>query len=274
LPGIQEWSGTEHKKLQMRSIILLLALCSFSLTSFSQESVNKSDARGMRQGKWVARYPGGSLRYEGYFIDDKPTGEWKRFHENGKLKAQMSYRLLSGRAFSSLFDDEGKLYARGVFDGTNRDSTWNFYSGDIIVQTENYHLGKKEGNSMGFSQHGTVLWAREFRDDLLHGKSIEYYSTGTKKSEITYLLGKKSGPAFFFDENGVLYMEGLYTDDLSEGEWNIYSKEGSINYQIKYSKGNLLNSGAIDSIQLREFKKYDQLKGKIPEPKIDQTDRP
>lgn len=228
----------------------------------------------MRQGKWVARYPGGSLKYEGYFVNDKPSGEWKRFHENGKLKAQMAYRPQSGRAYSSLYDEDGALYARGVFEGTDRDSTWNFYSGEKIVQTENFRLGKKEGPSMGFTQAGIVLWAREFHEDLLHGKSMEYYSSGIKKSDITYQLGKREGPALFYDETGVLYMDGLYTDDLSEGEWNIYSKDGKIRYKIRYSKGNLLDSSTADSIQLREFKKYDQIKGKIPEPKIDQTDRP
>jgi len=258
----------------MRRIILLLVLCAFTLNDFAQESLNRIDSGGLRQGRWVARYPGGTLRYEGTFSNNKPEGEWKRYHENGKLKALMNYRIGSDRAFASLFDEEGNLYAKGVFDGTKRDSTWNFFSGDKIVQTENYRLGKKSGTAMGFDHHGTVLWAREYRDDILSGKSIEYYTTGTKKCELTYALGQKNGPALFYDENGVLYMDGLYKDDLSEGDWNIYSKEGKIRYQIKYSKGNILNSGTIDSIQLKEFKQYDQIKGKIPEPKVNQTDMP
>jgi antitoxin component YwqK of YwqJK toxin-antitoxin module len=69
-------------------------------------------------------------------------------------------------------------------------------------------------------------------------------------------------------------MEGNYKDDLSDGDWIIFDKDGKIKYQIKYDKGNILNSGALDSLQINEFKKYDKLKGKIPEPKINETGRP
>jgi len=65
----------------------------------------------MKQGKWIGKYPDGTLKYEGKFFNDKPVGEWKRYHENGKLKAQMSYYQNSGRAFTSLFDTDGKLYS-------------------------------------------------------------------------------------------------------------------------------------------------------------------
>ncbi len=149
-------------------------LCAVTLPAFARESLNKKDSRGMRQGRWVARYPGGTLKYEGSFSNNKAEGEWKRYHENGKLKALMIYRTGSDRAFASLFDEEGNLYAKGVFEGINRDSTWNFYSGDKVVQTENYRLGKKSGPTMGFDHHGTVLWEREYKEDILQGKSDRY----------------------------------------------------------------------------------------------------
>ncbi len=258
----------------MKNIYLLLVFSVVSLFSFSQEAVNKTDSRGMKQGKWVGRYPGGSLKYEGSFANDKPVGEWKRFHENGKTKAVMTYRGNSDRAFASLFDEEGRLYAKGVFEGTLRDSIWNFYSGEQLVQTETYLLGKKEGKSQGFDQHGTVLWEKMWKNDLLEGKSIEYYPTGIKRNEISYLGGIKSGPALFYDQNGSKSMEGAYKDDLSDGEWKVFDNNGKLKYQIHYDKGNILNGGAIDSLQLNEFKQYDRARGKIAEPKLNATGQP
>lgn len=255
--------------------IFLSVMSGFLLVSaFSQNAVNRIDSNGMKQGKWVSTFPGGNKRYEGAFVNGQPVGEWTRYHENGKVKALMNYRPNSGRAFAQLFDEEGKLYAKGVFDGTKRDSTWNFYNGDKIVQTENYRLGKREGAAIGFDHNGIVLWAREYKDDWQDGKSLEYYSDGTKKSEITYSQGRMSGPARFYDEKGILFMDGLYQDDLSEGDWFVYSPDGKIRYKVTYAKGELLNSAAIDSVQLKEFKKYDQVKGKIPEPKMNQADLP
>ena len=258
----------------MKNILLLFVFCSVSNLSFSQEAVNRTDSKGLKQGKWVARYPGGSLKYEGTFDQGKPIGEWKRYHENGKTKALMSYRPNSDRVFASLFDEEGKLYAKGIFEGALRDSTWNFFSGDQLVQAENYLQGKKEGLATGFDRNGKVMSEKEWKNDLPDGKSIEYYSTGVKRNEITYVAWKKNGAAMFYDENGVKSMEGSYRDDLSDGIWKVFDKEGKLKYQIKYDKGEILDSGALDTLQLKEFKKYDRVKGKIPEPKLNESGLP
>jgi antitoxin component YwqK of YwqJK toxin-antitoxin module len=252
----------------MRKIFLLLVLFLSSILCFSQVSINKTDAKGLKQGKWVSKYPGGSLKYEGNFDNDKPVGNWKRYHESGKVKALMTYRPNSERVFASLFDEEGNLYAKGVFDGTLRDSTWNFYSGEQLVLTENYALGKKTGKAQGFDEQRKVMWEKEFKNNFPDGISIEYYPSGIKRNQISYTEGKKNGLAIFYDENGSKMTEGSYNDDLSDGSWKIFDKTGKLKYEVKYDKGEILNGGAMDSLQMKEFKKYDSVKGKIPEPKV------
>ena len=258
----------------MKSLMLLFLLCIASFLSMSQEAVNKTDDKGMKQGKWVTRYPGGTLRYEGTFERNKPVGEWKRYHENGKIKALMSYRPNSTRVFVSLFDEEGKCYAKGVFEGTLRDSTWNFYSGDILLQTEIYRMGKKEGKATGYYPGGKMMWGKEWKNDLADGIAVEYDPTGIKRSEIFFVEGKRSGRANFYDENGVLSMEGSYLDDLSDGTWKMFDKGGKLKYQIIYEKGEILNRHALDSMQINQFKQYDKVKGKIPEPKMNAAELP
>jgi len=258
----------------MKSLILLLVLCTLSFCSFSQDAVNKTDAQGMKQGKWIGWYPGGTLKYEGVFDRNKPTGEWKRYHENGKIKALMNYRPNSDHVFASLFDEEGKLYAKGIFEGTLRDSVWIFYSGELIVLVENYRQGKKEGKATSFDSNGKVLSEKEWKGDQLDGKVIEYDPTGIKRNEIMYTGGKKNGPALFFDENGVKTMEGSYKDDLSDGTWKIFDNEGKLKHQIKYDKGEIIDNGVNDSLQQNVFKHYDKVKGKIPEPKLNESGLP
>ena len=258
----------------MKKLLLLVALGCASLFSFSQDVVNQTDAKGLKQGRWMGRYPGGTLKYEGAFVDNKPVGAWKRYHENGRIKAEISYRAHSERALTSLFDDEGKLYAKGVFEGTLRDSLWNFYSGNQVVQRENYRLGKREGVSAGFDQNGRLIWEKEWKNDLPEGRSVVYYPTGSKKSELTYQAGKKSGVARFWEENGTVSMEGAYVDDLSDGDWKVYDREGKLKYVVKYGKGAILNSAMLDSLQLLEFKRNEQNRGKITEPKQNESGLP
>jgi len=263
-----------EKSLCMKSLILLLALCTLPFLSQSQEAVNKTDSKGQKQGKWVSKYPGGSLKYEGFFYQNKPTGVWKRYHENGKIKALMTYRPNSERVFASLYDEAGKLYAKGVFEGTLRDSTWSFFSGELLVSVENYHLGKREGQAVGFDQNGKKIWERELKNDLPDGSEVQYDPSGIKRKEIFYKEGKKSGPAFFYDENGVITMEGSYLDDLSDGTWKFFGQDGKLQYQIKYDKGEVVNKGAMDTLQINTFNQYDKIKGKIPEPKVRESGMP
>jgi antitoxin component YwqK of YwqJK toxin-antitoxin module len=258
----------------MRKIFLLFVLFFSFNQGFSQATVNKTDANGLKQGKWVSKYPGGRLKYEGNFDQNKPIGDWKRYHENGKMKALMSYRPNSERVSAVLFDEAGKLYAKGVFESNLRDSTWNFYSGDKLILTENYSLGKKTGKAQGFNEQGAIMWVKGFKNDLPDGLSFEYYPSGIKRNEIPFTEGKKNGLATFYNEDGSKTIEGSYRDDLSDGSWKIFDKSGKLKYEVKYNKGEILNGSAIDSLQLKEFKKYDGLKGKIPEPNVNESGFP
>jgi len=258
----------------MKNLLLILAFFAMPFHTLSQVPLNKTDAKGLKTGKWEGRFPGGTLRYEGSFDKNKPVGEWKRYHENGKVKALMSYRPNSERVFATLFDEEGKLYAKGVFEGTLRDSTWNFYAGELLLKTENYRLGKKEGKATGFYQDGKVMWEKWWKEDLSEGNAIEYDPTGIKRRAIFYREDKKNGPAFFYNENGIKTMEGGYSDDLSDGDWKIFDKDGKLKYQIKYEKGELREQGSLDTLQINEFKKYDRVRGKIPEPKLNESGLP
>ena len=54
--------------------------------------LNVTDEDGLKQGKWTKVYPNGTMAYEVYFENDKPVGEYKRYHENGKLSSVLTYK--------------------------------------------------------------------------------------------------------------------------------------------------------------------------------------
>lgn len=88
----------------MRSILILLLLISLGgkaqwkdyLISVRGDTLNRVDMKGMKQGPWVIKVPDlrGERGYEeeGYFIEDKKDGEWKRFSLEGVKIAQENYR--------------------------------------------------------------------------------------------------------------------------------------------------------------------------------------
>ena len=63
-------------------VFIIAAIMVFSFYVSSQTSINQIDAKGLKQGKWIGKFPSGSTRYEGSFVNDQPVGEMKRYHEN------------------------------------------------------------------------------------------------------------------------------------------------------------------------------------------------
>ena len=68
-------------------IIRILFFC-FPLFCFSQNFIDENQ---YKQGKWIQKHPNGQLRYEGSFIDDKPTGIFNYYTEKGVLKANLEF---------------------------------------------------------------------------------------------------------------------------------------------------------------------------------------
>src|SRR5665648_690404 len=97
----------------IKQLILLLLVIFPSTFLCAQDTINQTDKEGHKQGHWIGKYTNGSIHYEGSFTDDKPVGEWKRFHQNGKIKAQMHFFPNTDKALAELFDSKGIRYAKG-----------------------------------------------------------------------------------------------------------------------------------------------------------------
>lgn len=88
----------------MRSIFIILMLISLAgkaqwkdfMISVRGDTLNRVDMKGLKQGPWVIKVPDlrGERGYEeeGYFMDDKKDGEWKRFSLEGVKIAEENYR--------------------------------------------------------------------------------------------------------------------------------------------------------------------------------------
>ena len=60
----------------------------FSFASSQTETqINKTDQQGRKQGHWIKKYPNDNVMYDGFFKDDHPVGEFRRFFENQSLKS-------------------------------------------------------------------------------------------------------------------------------------------------------------------------------------------
>lgn len=251
----------------MKKQLLPLLLILFPFTFlFGQVAVNQTDVSGQKQGHWIGKYPNGTIRYEGSFANDKPVGEWKRFHENGKIKAHLHQFPNTDKASAELFDSNGVRYAKGNFKGTAKDSTWNYYNNLRLVGQENFSGGIKNGRSLTFFENGIPATESNWVSGMLDGVSRSFYSSGKKKNEIMFQQGKREGLNLIYYESGQTQIAGQYRNDQSDGTWKFMDESGKVKYELKYKAGVLLNPEVVDSIQANEFKAFDRARGKLRDP--------
>src|SRR5512133_963446 len=126
---------------------LFLVLFSAGLLAQSDTIFNQTDANNRKQGYWKKNYPNGKPMYKGFFKDDKPAGEMRRYFESGALKAVMNYDISGENAFTKIFYEDGSPAAEGKYTGSLKDSIWTYYSyySRKISAIESYSKGKREG---------------------------------------------------------------------------------------------------------------------------------
>ena len=251
--------------MKKQLFLLLFVILPFSFIS-AQETINQTDINGHKQGLWRGKYPNGSIRYEGSFTNDQPVGEWKRFHENGKIKALLHNFPNTDKASAELFDSNGVRFAKGNFKGTAKDSTWNYYNSIQLVGQENYSEGEKNGTSLTFFVNGSPATESNWVNSQLNGVSRSFYSSGKKKTEILFQQGKRQGLNLIYYESGQIQITGQYNNDQPEGIWKFMDENGKVKYELNYKAGILLNPQVVDSIQADEFKAFDRAKGKLKDP--------
>ncbi|TVR42035.1 MAG: toxin-antitoxin system YwqK family antitoxin [Cryomorphaceae bacterium] len=203
------------------------------------QPINETDTRGRKQGEWVMKTPEGKLVYEGTFVDDKPVGLFKRYYEDGSLKAEMDHRS-DAVVYARLFY-EGKnpvLMAEGKYLNQQKDSVWISYdpSGQRKA-LDTYRKGIQEGRAVVYHINGEISEEVTFVNDKRHGEWKQYYDTGRLMAEGRYENGMRSGEYKKYYPNGRMWASGKYQDGLKESTWQYGNENGTLGQMVVYRAG-------------------------------------
>lgn len=248
----------------MKEFLLILLL--LPLIGASQGMTNQTDQDGLKQGKWIRSYPNGKLMYEGTFRDDKPAGEWKRYHESGALKAVMKYIAGSDSVDAVLYDINGKPIAEGKYVAEKKTGLWKQYSDGRIISEEEFVNGIKEGKSRIFYPTGELLEESEWKGDKRNGNYRAFYLSGKPFLECRYENDQRNGFCVSWFPSGVMEVDAFYRNDLPEGEWKYYSEKGELRYVLQYSEGYLLNREVLLEVETRNLQEQEKAGKNITDP--------
>jgi len=235
------------------------------------QSKNQRDAGGLKQGYWEAVDSNGKLVYSGYFKDDRPVGEMKRYFPTGGVRVIMNYDDTGTKVRSQFFWQSGELAAQGNYIDTQRDSVWLYYSNytRALSQRVEFTAGKQNGKAQSFYPGGSVAEETIWKDGLKEGVWIQYFNNGQIKSTSVYINDKLEGAFATFYPGGKPEIEGAYRNGVPDGEWKRYDENGKLASTIKYTNGKIANYEELEAAQQEFFKKVMEQEGRIPEPTIE-----
>lgn len=247
----------------MRGILLL---CFFlPLLTIGQEPLNITDPDGLRQGLWRRNYPNGRIMYEGRFINDKPVGEWKRYHDNGFLRAILTYGS-ADTVNATLFDETGKKVAVGNYNGEKKVGLWTYFSDNKVISEDFFVDGLKSGTGRIFYPEGTILEESEWKDGSRSGRYRALFPSGNPFLECMYADGRRHGYCITYYPSGEVEVEASYSMDLPDGEWKYYTENGDLKFILIYQHGLLMNPEMLYKMETKQLEELEKKGRQIADP--------
>ena len=220
--------------------ILFALIIPIAVAGQSVADINKTDASGKRQGRWVRYYPNNTVMYDAIFKDGYPEGEFKRYYQNGTLQSVLAFSNQGTAADAKIYHPNGFLAAQGIYINQQKEGLWQFYSAVVngyLVNKESYSNNLRNGESVKLYHDGTVAEVMNYENDIASGEWIKYHSNGNINLKTTIKNGKIDGEFEAWFEDGQIQFSGAYKQDRREGKWLIYEKDGSLRYEINYVNG-------------------------------------
>lgn len=255
----------------MRNFLSFYIVFLIGVTSLQAQSdtiFNQSDVNNLKQGYWKKNFPNGKLMYKGFFKDNKPVGEMRRYFESGALKAVLNYDSKGEYAHARLLYEDGQLAAEGRYFNSLKDSTWVYYSyyDRSITTRETYLKGARHGMITQYYNNGDISEKTEWKNDKKSGIWEQYFKGNTLKLKASYLDNKLEGDFLVNYEDGRPYVKGSYLHEQRNGKWTFYNEDGTVKTELDYTGGKAAGEDKLDEEQQIFFRQIDENQGKFEEP--------
>jgi antitoxin component YwqK of YwqJK toxin-antitoxin module len=252
-------------KLYITASLLAFSVCASGQV---ETHINKSDQQGRNQGHWIKKYPDETIMYEGFFKNDHPVGEFKRYFENKSLRSILFYSEDGRKASAEMYHPNGYISSKGVYVDQMKEGKWQFFSAasnGYLISEEYYIKNHRNGLSVKFYPDSTIAERVTYVNDVKQGEWIQYYPSGAVWLKSYFLNGKINGPFEVWFENGAIEFSGNYKDDSRDGQWVIYNTDGTIKYKLNYLSG-ITKDRQMDIDESDFLDSLENNRGKIADP--------
>ena len=106
----------------------LLAISKLPRNLFNSDKINILK-KGILNGPMNIYYPNGKIQVKQFFINNRKAGIWQYYYENGKLKTEVVYNMMSSdeEGIVKNYDEKGIIVSEGKVVNENMVGVWNYY---------------------------------------------------------------------------------------------------------------------------------------------------
>jgi len=216
--------------------------------------VNKTDTHGKKQGVWKKFYPNTQvLQYEGQFLNNQPIGEFRYYYPSGKVKAVLQHEKNTKKTAAWFYFENEQLMSEGNYLDMKKDALWKNYSSQgFIISKETYQKDQLNGPRISYYLEGQeedapkILNVAIYKDSLLDGEFMAYFSNGKLMQSGKYQVGEKIGIWSTYYPNGTLNSTERYKEGKLHGWILSYDQEGNQISKILFNLGKKLSGEDLD----------------------------
>ncbi len=233
----------------IKIILFIFSVCFSGLLAQAQtfhihngDTINRTDAKGLKQGVWEKFYSNDVLYARTKFRNGQPVDTAMYYYASGKMKAMLIYKAKSNQKYSVMFSESGKKLGTGYYLGIEKDSLWNYYDEQGgISMTEFYRKGIPNGTWKVYFPGGKETQVTQWKEGKKEGTQTDFFETGVIQKQMTFKADIANGPFLFNFSNGKTWIRGTYKNGDKEGSWLYYNENGTVEKQEDYKKGVLQN---------------------------------
>lgn len=183
---------------------------------------------------------------EGYIQEGKPDGVWASYDQFGKKIVSVEFKNGEPHGRVEIYDYQKPSSSVSYYDRNEYQDTFPEKRTYYLKSLEYYENGIKEGKSFEYNWLGDIVFESEYKDGMLHGKSIERNNMGVTESEYKYgaLDGYLRTYLTLPEQDSLLLYDLNFQEGMLQGESNSYHTNGNIS-----KRGFFLSGQPIDDYE-------------------------
>jgi antitoxin component YwqK of YwqJK toxin-antitoxin module len=180
-------------------ILLFTILCLYykakgqTFEIYRSDTINKTSIDGKKNGRWISFFENNKQRIEkdGKYENNRKTGIWKTYYENGNLKSEITYINNIPDGYARIFYENGRISEEGTWKGTKWIGKYLYYheNGNKAYDWSFNEAGKRTGEQKYYHENGKLMIKGEWIDGKENGVITEYDTGGNIKSEKVFASG-------------------------------------------------------------------------------------